>query len=429
MTRTEERLIDALDAAARALREDTLRPLQVPERERRRLAWAAPVAAAASLLIVVGLGMAASGRLPWSGSAGGSPRAVTAPHSYYVEGDQYGHRPVVRSTATGAVTATVEVPYVPHALEPYLVAAAANGVFFAAVPEPKGERIYRFRLTGAGQVSGLSAVPGGPLASSQWAADAMAASPDGSRVAVALTFTGGSATCGAPGQPACPAPGADADYIDIVNTATGARSTWQGGMTGQGSSFSIINLSWTGNDHELVFLGQWCPEGADGSDYCMGTGTGGRTTAVWALYPASGGGRLDSGRLLLSQSASFPDIAQALVSPDGSMIIAVVLTGPLTSWQAAASSVTEKLVVEQISVATRKPLVVLYRRDMGRASEVNNGPDYFMLAADGVGQQWMLDGGLCSSGGGCSGGFNGWIDSGRLVPLQPSNGSVADEAW
>ena len=46
MTRTEERLADALGAAALALREDTLRPLQGPERGRHRLDWIAPVAAA-----------------------------------------------------------------------------------------------------------------------------------------------------------------------------------------------------------------------------------------------------------------------------------------------------------------------------------------------------------------------------------------------
>src|SRR3981081_3951705 len=48
MARTEERLAPALGATALALREDTLRPLQVPERGRHRLAWVVPVAAAAS---------------------------------------------------------------------------------------------------------------------------------------------------------------------------------------------------------------------------------------------------------------------------------------------------------------------------------------------------------------------------------------------
>jgi hypothetical protein len=39
----------------------------------------------------------------------------------------------------------------------------------------------------------------------------------------------------------------------------------------------------------------------------------------------------------------------------------------------------------------------------------------------------MLNAGICS--GHCTGGFNGWIHDGRLVPLQPTDGRMADEAW
>jgi hypothetical protein len=427
MTATEVRLSDALDAAAQTIRAETLRPLLIPERRRHRLAWAAPLVAAASLPLVVGLRVAVTGHLPWSGPPGG---AVTAPRAYYVDGDQYGHRPVVRSTVTGAATATVEIPHVQNAPEPDLVAAAANGAFFAAVSEPAGVLIYRFRLTGAGRVSQLAPLKGGPLAGRLWAADAMAASPDGSSVAVALTFTGGAAGCGSSGGPACTAPGTDPDYIEVVSTATGSRTTWRGGMSGRHDSFSVVNLSWTGNARELVFLGQFCPDGVNGIEHCVaGTGTGGRTTEVWALnHPASRGGPLDSGRLLLRQSPSFPYIAQALIGPSGSVITAAVLTGPVTSTDAVASRVTEELSVEQIAVSTGKPLRVLYSREMGRTTEVHNGPDYLTLAADGAGQ-YLLGGGMCTSNAGCSGGFNGWIDGGRLVPLQPGDGSVFSEAW
>jgi hypothetical protein len=201
-------------------------------------------------------------------------------------------------------------------------------------------------------------------------------------------------------------------------------------MSGRNGSFSVVNLSWTGNSRELAFLGQFCPDGVNGTEYCVaGTGTGGRTTEVWALNnPASRGGPLDSGRLLLSQSPSSPYIAQALIGPNGSLITAAVLTGPVTSTEAAASRVTEELFVEQIAVSTGKPLRVLYRQEMGRTTEVNNDPDRLTLAADGAGQ-YLLGGGMCTSNGGCSGGFNGWIDGGRLVPLQPGDGSIFSEAW
>src|SRR5215470_10970566 len=64
MTATEDRLREALAAAASAVREDTLRPLTVPERGPRR--WPrllAPVAAAAAVLLIVGVEFGI-GRMP-----------------------------------------------------------------------------------------------------------------------------------------------------------------------------------------------------------------------------------------------------------------------------------------------------------------------------------------------------------------------------
>jgi hypothetical protein len=116
VTRTEERLADALDAAARGLREDALRPLVMPERRPHRPAWLAPLAAAAALLVVIGLAVAVARQTPGAGHRGGQlPGVPTAPHAYYVQDDLNQDRPVVRSTATGAVTATVPVPRAPHA--------------------------------------------------------------------------------------------------------------------------------------------------------------------------------------------------------------------------------------------------------------------------------------------------------------------------
>jgi hypothetical protein len=426
MTRTEERLADALGAAALALREDTLRPLQGPERGRHRLAWIAPVAAAASVFLIVGLGVALAAHLPGSGR---SPGPLTAPPRYYVEAGLSGDLPMVRSTATGAVTDTVRVPYARNSLAPNLVAAAGLGVFFAAVPGRKGEQIYRFQVTAAGRVQELAVVPGGVLDSGQWAADAMAASPDGSQVAVALTPTSssGSSSCSSSGSCSSTS-SAQIDHIDVVNTATGARSVWQGG-TGQNYMFTVLGLSWTGNGNELVYFGQWCPQGsASTSTACArGAGTGGAKAEVRALDPASGGGTLNSGRLLFRLSARFPYLPQALISPDGSTITVVALTGPVTGAAASKGTPTE-VAVEQISVATGKRLRVLYRQDLGRISGTNNIPAYLTLSSDGSGRYWMLSGLFCGVTR-CSGGFNGWIDGGQLMPLLPDQGTVASEAW
>jgi len=427
MTRAEERLADALDAAARGLREDTLRPLALPEPRPSRPAWVAPVAAAAALLVVVGLGVAVARQLPGSGRGGGQlPASPAAPHSYYVQDDLDQDRPVVRSTATGAVTATVPVPRAPRAPGYNLLASADNGTFFAIafVPGLKGQRLYRFQVTNSGQVSGFSQVPGGLLGKRNWAADAIAASRDGTRVAVSFSFTGPPKGCGQGKLPKCPPLTAYRDYIDVVNTALGTKTVWQGGMSKLRASFSVENLSWTGDGRQLVVLGTWCRSGGDG-ETCGGPKQ--RTTELWAVKPGASGGQLDRGHLLLSDHSRYPLIEQAVISADGSVITALLLTGPVVGTSQISGSVPDNLFVEQISVGTRRVLGVLFRRHLGPTDEINGVPDFLALYPDASGEHWMLNGGICS--GHCTGGFNGWIHNGRLVPLQPTDGRMADEAW
>ncbi len=428
MTRTEERLADALDAAARGLREDTLHPLVMPERRPQRRPWLAPLAAAAALLVVVGLGVVVAGQTPRSGHGGGQlPGVPVAPHSYYVQDDLDQDRPVVRSTATGAVTATVPVPRAPHAPGYNMIASADNRTFFviAFVPGTKGQqRLYRFQVAGPGQVKGFSAVPGGLLGRRNWEADAIAASPDGSRVAVSFSYLGPPKGCGQGKLSKCPPLTVYRDYIDVVNTATGTRTVWQGGMDSLRASFSVGNLSWTGDGRQLVVLGTWCRTGGSG-ETCGGPKQ--RTAEVWAVIPGTHGGQLEQGRLLLREQGRYPLIEQAVISADGSVITAVVLTGPVVGTSQINGTVPDNLFVEQISVTTRQVLGVLFRRHLGPTDEVNGVPDFLALYPDAGGQNWMLNGGICS--GHCTGGFNGWIHNGRLVPLQPTDGRMADEAW
>ena len=76
---------------------------------------------------------------------------------------------------------------------------------------------------------------------------------------------------------------------------------FRGGLKALGPHFSVGNLSWADGGRELVFLGQWCHvDMSMGSESC-GTGKAGgdRVAGVRTLNPASGGGRLGSGRLLL----------------------------------------------------------------------------------------------------------------------------------
>jgi hypothetical protein len=455
MTRTEDRLTDALGAAAHAVREDTLRPLLVPQPPRRSPAWAAPVAAAAAMLMVVGVGALAGGwYLPGSGRASS---AAAAPPRYYVAVSNGGGPPVVHSTATGLVTDTVKIP---EHLGRSILAASSNGVQFVAVTDATGatgEHIYRFLLSAAGQVRGLSLVPGGTLGDGRsWGAvGAMAASPDGSQLAVALTSgSWGYLGCGTDGVCNTANPGAArcgsrpcvsaSSYIDVINTATGARKVWKGG-TGQGFAFRVVGLSWTGDGSELAYFGQWCPQTKTATACPLRSGTGGAKAEVRTLNLASRGGSLTSGRLLFRVPVRFPYVEQAVISPDGSTITAVVLTGA----QGARGKPTE-LAVEQISVATGKLLSVNYRQNLigrGRAfrnSWVTFTPAYmdpFTFNADGSGLHWIISGQYCDDTSsdmydGCGvTGFNGWIDGGRLMPLLPAvnvnnaENVVNSEAW
>jgi hypothetical protein len=421
LARARSELIDAIDRAGPAgggrARTLSWRHRGMPPWLR---GWVIPLAAAIGVLLAVSLAGIFAGAVGSRTQTG--PRAVEGGQPrYYVEAGLCCDRTVVRSTATGKVTATVPVP-LPDVrdISGYginTVASARNGTFFvtAYAPGDKGQRIYRFRVTRSGRVSGFSPLPGGLLGSRQWEADAMAASPDGSRVAVAFYYAGSSRN---------PHP----DYIVVVNTATGAHSVWRGGTAALGPTFSVASLSWTGDGHELVFLGQWCREPGGPAD-SEGCGNGNRRIAqVRTLDPAAPGGRLDSGRLLLGQSARLPYIAQALISPDGSTITAVVLTGSKTGSHAVSGLLPSHLTVQQISVATGRQLRLLYHRNLGPTSQIAGAPDCLILSQDSAGRHWMLSGGI-SGGAGYNNGFDGWLQDRRLIPLRPADGSIAEEAW
>jgi hypothetical protein len=407
MTGTLDRLTDAMTAAGDTVQDATLRPLIRRERDRRLPRWVAPVAAAAAVALVIGSAAALSGRQ--SGPGRPAVSSVIAPHRYYVESSLFDVA-VVRSTATGAVTATLPIPY--RDADPPVVAAGPDGAFYVAafVRGASGERIYRFRLTSTGHVSGFSPLPGGLLGAGQMA-DSMAASPSGSLLAFGLAHTFGNN----------PPP----DQLVVINTVTGAKTTWRGGVARPGFKWlKIASLSWTGDGKKLVVLGQWTRMD---SGFYSETGSAGRIAEVREIDLASGGGRVSGGLLLLRQSALFPYIAQALISPDGSTITALVLRGGIVGSKQLGGIYPENMSVEQISAATGRKLRVLYRRSLGDTGEINGAPAPLLLSNDASGQHLMLNVGLCV--GRCTDGFNGWIHDGRLIPLQPADGRLASEAW
>lgn len=323
-----------------------------------------------------------------------------------------GGRPVVRSTATGAVTGTVPVR-ASNALGYDLVTADRNGTFFvvAAPALNHGERLYKFRLTRTGRVTGLSAVPVRALASTTWAADALAVSPDGSRIALGMRFVAPPVLCRPERQP-CPQQ-AGPDYVLAINLATGHRTVWRWPETPAVQSFAVESLSWTSDDRTLALLGQWCAKGRTNETCAHGY----REAEVVTLHPAAGGGGV-GGHVILYQSGPLPEIVQAQISPDGRSVTAVVLGGKVPGY----GHVRRYLSVDRISVAgssVGRVLAVLYQRRLTDTFDPGVVPDFLALGQDATGQHLLLGGP----------GFDGWIRGGRLVSLPPGNGREADQTW
>jgi hypothetical protein len=371
--------------------------------------WLAPVAAAVGVALVIGLAVLAaqfSGRhAPPAGLPPGTPR-------YYVQTGLVGGRPVIRSTVTGAVTGTVPVR-ASNALGYDLVTADRDGTFFvvAAPALHDGERLYKFRLTGAGRVTGFSAVPVGALATRTWAADALAVSPDGSRIALGMRFVAPPVLCPPARQPCPQQPGPD--RVLAINLATGHRTVWRWAGSPAVHSFAVENLSWTSDDRTLALLGQWCDKGRTNETCARGD----RLAEVEALHPAAGGGGV-GGPGILYQSGPLPEIVQAQINPDGRSVTAVVLRGQVPGY----GHVRRYLSVERISVvpgSMGQVLEVLYQRRLTDTADPGTAPDFIALGQDATGQHLLLSGA----------GFNGWIHDRRLVPLTPVNGREADQAW
>jgi hypothetical protein len=409
-----------MSAAAGTVREEELRPLTMPERRRRLSPWAAPIAAAATMVLVIGLAVSVSNGLFGRGQSGGLAHPPAAPHRYYLATDLETWKTSVRATATGNVIAVVPVPSLKVAgtVSPAL-ASAGNGTFYIAAFERgvRGEQIFRFRVTAAGHVAGFAWVPGGTLRPG-WAADALAASADGSRVAAGAYYYPDHGHYGPQRS----------DQLVVINTATGAQHTWRGGSSAPGYRFfRVASLSWAGGVRELAVLGEWCKVASNpGGEGCS---RGERQAQLRVISPAGPGGSVLTGRLLLQQ-APRTYLAQALVSPDGSVITAMVLRGKIKGNPDISGMYPRYMSVERISTATGHLLGVIYQRDLGDTSSVS-GPmsDPLTLIADAAGRGVILDGGICNRG--CTNEFNGWLHGAALVPLRPAGFAhrEAAEAW
>jgi hypothetical protein len=236
---------------------------------------------------------------------------------FYLVADHFGPVADVRDSATGQVTSTVPLP---AAIDPKLtqVTAAGNDRMFvlAVFSLDHGTQFYELRITAAGRSAGLTRLAIPPLPPSQ-AADAIALTPDGTRLAVAVQTPGEHTT------------------IEAITLATGALRTWTTTRSGL-----LENLSWDAAGRRLGYF--W-------------SGSTGSPGGLWLLDTGAPGSTLVSGRPLLPQTVGPDQVQAALISPDARTIIAAVTYNSTT--KVGRGTVVGGIV--DVSARTGRPLRTL----------------------------------------------------------------------
>jgi hypothetical protein len=374
---------------------------------RRRVTQA--VSAGLAVVLISGLAAAWSAGAIRISSAPVTSTAHAGPPPYYVSlyaggsrGRSAGVVATVRATATGRVTGHVRAPR-GYVLCDYLTAAAHETFFLVCSPlrgSGREEVVLRFRLDGAGQATRPRPIPGGIL-KGVLVASAIAASPDGSEVALQVWSTGN----GLIYTNTIPL------GIEVINTHTGRRALWRAvpelPVTPQFSG--ATNLSFTEHGSELVALETLCPRHGDRSACSQH-----EPTQLTAYGPGPRGGSLENGQVLFRQSAfDGASVFDAFIRPGGNQANVLLNRCPRRG--------TCHQLVAQIPLNGTQGYRVLYRTSGGTAFA---GVYESFLSQDPTGRYLILAGQVGQAR------LNGWIDHGRLRLLTPANAGAVDyEAW
>lgn len=418
MTGTEERLRDALSASASRVRDDRLRPFPDldpgwsgagPGPTRRPPAWRVwtiPVAAAASVVLAIGLVMAVTGGPAHHAAVGPATTSPTASFPKYfadLENSPSTPEVQVRSSSTGAVVASAPSPAVRGWLVNFdgIAAAPDARTFYVdydashVVRSSIVEQIWVYRLTipSGAAAARLVRIKGGVISGDAGLGTGgpMAVSPGGTELALTADTS----------EQLDVNTGGYADKIIVINLLTGTRSVWQGGLYRSDKTFSIANISWTTDGRSLVFLGQWC-NFPSATNLCSGTSgsQGYRDTQVRSLSVAAGGGALNQGPVLLTQSARYPVIAAAVAGPGPAELSVIVLSGHQGSFGAWS-----KIAIDRVAEGSGSLLGVDYRANASGGEGQTRGVE---LSVDPSGQYLLL------SYSGSRGLYSGWIGQGNL---------------
>jgi hypothetical protein len=404
MTRTEERLRDALHVRARAVRDDEVRPLAEPGTSAgRRRGWLAPLAAAVAVALVAVLAVTLT-----SGQRGTSSRPVgpatpapaqTATPQFFTEAD--GTSLQVRSVATGKLIGQLPGSVLNRIGFQQIAAAPDGRTFYLVGLMPRlhalpRDMIYTFTITGAGTVTPLRLVARGPFANlGEGDQQNIAVSPDGTELAF-TTYIGSSFYD-------------QVATIVVVDLRTGEYHLWRGGLRHIRARIYYLvlwDLSWSGTG-TLDFVASWC--GSDDWLYC---GSGSAQLRELAIGPD--GGSL-AGSATLTDLGRFPDLVGVVADQQGHLTIMQVSPR-------GKGKVREQVTIDQVA-ATSGAVRVLYRHSFPwTGSNAPYGAVCGPMLSDPSGQYLMVWGlGITS----------GWLHDGTLqrLPANPPYPYPLGFAW
>jgi hypothetical protein len=198
---------------------------------------------------------------------------------YYVAASQLGTTALtVRSSAAGKIASTVAAP-AGCMQGTYQVAAAGDDrdfIFSCLLTATRKNKFYRLRISSRGTPTAVTSLPI-PLVASTFVTG-LALTPDGRKLAIGLQRGAGA-------------------VIEVVTLATGAHQAWTGPTMGRPTL-----LTWADNEREIGFWSE----------------------GLRVLDVTAPGSNLASGRLVLSIFHKTELVQEAMLSPDGTTIIADV---------------------------------------------------------------------------------------------------------
>jgi hypothetical protein len=293
----------------------------------------------------------------------------------------------VRDSATGAIRSAAPLPRWADPKLTRISAGPGGRLFVLALGSARGTLFYRLTVTPGGQAGplnrlGLAALPPGQTA------DAIALSPDGSRLAVAIQLAGPVAH----------------GAVAVLSLAPGQRSTWSTPRPGEPWA-----LSWAASGAILAV--NWADGGPSG-----GSPRASRS-GLWLIDPAAPGGSLLAGRRVTPSSVGGDDLQSAVLAPDGRTVLAAVTyDGQLT--HVGRDTVVGG--VAELSARTGRPLRTLLTEHAAYSPDQGwHVTPCQLIDSDPTGRHLLVS---------CDG--FGRLDRGRFTPLPglaPQQGAIA--AW